>query len=227
MPLESYEGETFVAFMDISGFKELMRNENDAWRALDKFYNAGYLILGIHSLETNKIDGLFVSDNGVLFVRRENQSILNTKESLKEILTVVKEINIKMRRNDIMLTTSIAYGKFKYQERIEFAGIEKNPIYGDAYVSAFLNNENGKPKIQPGQCRIIKKNLPEIIKNSIEEDNPSEIFKMIKERNGDNKHFYYYWMVNTPHDINEFERRYTNSYILKYEGMLRALKGNH
>ena len=61
MPLVSFEGETFVAYLDISGFKYLMRNEDRAWRALDKFYNAGYLVLGIHRYDENVVDGLFVS----------------------------------------------------------------------------------------------------------------------------------------------------------------------
>lgn len=226
MPLESFEGKTFVAYIDISGFKDLMRNENDAWKALDKFYNAGYIVLGVHRYETIKVDGLLVSDCGILFVRRENQSILNSIESLKAILSVVREINKKMIRDNFMLTTSIAYGKFNYQERIEFPGIEKHPIYGNAYVSAFLNNENGEPKIQPGQCRILKRNLPSLIKNTIEENNSDEIFKLIKERNGDNKHFYYYWMLNSPHHISEFECRYSNAFKLPYEEILRALKGN-
>ena len=91
-----------------------------------------------------------------------------------------------MREHDFMLTTSIAYGKFRYQERIEFEGIEKNPIYGNAYISAFLDNENGKPKIQPGQCRIIKENLPNDITSTIEESQNNEIFSRIKEREGEN-----------------------------------------
>lgn len=225
MTLVSYEGETFVAFLDISGFKDLMRNEDRAWRALDKFYNAGYLVLGIHRHDENVVDGLFVSDCGVLYLKQENLEIRNRINGLKKLLGIVKDINVRMRDEGFMLTTSIAYGRFKYQERIEFPGIEKNPVYGNAYVSAFLNNKNGKPKIQPGQCRIIKKNLLEIIKNTIEEDNSNEIFKMIKERKGDNKYFYYYWMVDSPHEIEDFERRYTDSYKLKFEGMLKALKG--
>lgn len=228
MPLESYEGETFVAFIDISGFKDLMRNEIEAWVALDRLYNTGYLVLGDQrgAINQNKVEGLFVSDSGVLFVRRNNQDMLNAQGSLRSILSVVKRINERMIEYNFMLTTSIAYGRFKYQERIEFEGIGKNPIYGYAYVSAFLDNENGKPKIQPGQCRIIKQNLPEILSHAIGNNITDEIFGLIKERGGDNQHYYFYWMVNNPREIDEFERLYTNSYRLKYEGMLRAIKGN-
>ncbi|HIC90997.1 MAG TPA: hypothetical protein EYP21_02835 [Syntrophaceae bacterium] len=225
MPINNYDGDTFVAFLDISGFKELMRNEKKAWNALDRLYQSGYEILKNQNNEC-RVEGIFISDSGVLFVRRNNRIMPSTSESLKSLLVMIKRINERMRENDFMLTTSIAYGKFRYQERIEFEGIEKNPIYGNAYVSAFLDNENGKPKIQSGQCRIVKKNLPVEINNVIEHNHTDEILRMVKERKGDNKHYYYYWMVNTPEEISRFEQQYRDAYILKYAGMLKALKGN-
>jgi len=224
MPINNYDGDTFVAFLDISGFKELMRNEKEAWKALDILYQSGYEFLRNQN-NACRVEGIFISDSGVLFVRGNNR-ILSNSECLKLLLDKIKKINKKMIENDFMLTTSIAYGKFRYQERIEFEGIEKNPIYGNAYASAFLDNENGKPKVQPGQCRIVKKNLPGEINNVVEHNHTDEILRMINERNGDNKHYYYYWMVNTPEGISKFEKQYRDAYILKYGGMLKALKGN-
>ena len=48
---------------------------------------------------------------------------------------------------------------------------------------------------------------------------------MIGERDGDNKHYYYYWMINDPSQINGFEQNYKDAYNLKYAGILKALKG--
>ena len=76
-----------------------------------------------------------------------------------------------MLEHKFMLTTSIAYGHFRYQERIEFEGIEKNALYGSAYVSAYLDNDFGTPKIQPGQCRILVENLPNNICEEIQKSN--------------------------------------------------------
>ena len=225
MPLNNYDGDTFVAFSDISGFKELMRNGKKAWKALDRLYQCGYEILRNQSNEC-RVEGIFISDSGVLFARKNNQIMFSTLESLKSLLQVIKRINARMRENDFMLTTSIAYGKFRYQERIEFEGIEKNPIYGNAYVSAFLDNENGKPEIQPGQCRIVRENLPSNITQAIEQNQDNDIFRMIRKRGRDNKHFYYYWMVNGPVEIETFEQDYKDAYNLKYAGMLKALKGD-
>lgn len=65
MPIHDFHGETFVAFIDISGFKELMKNDDDALKALSRLYQAGYNVLQ----ERNGVEGLFVFDCGILFVR--------------------------------------------------------------------------------------------------------------------------------------------------------------
>jgi len=226
MPLVNYEGETFIAFLDISGFKYLMRNEDRAWRALDKFYNAGYLVLGIHRDDENVVDGLFVSDCGILYLKQKNLDTQNRIIGLKKLLRIVKDINVRMRDESFMLTTSIAYGRFKYQKRIEFPGIGKNPIYGNAYMAAFMDNEYGRPRLQPGLCRIINKNLPDEIKNIIVANDSDEIFRMIKPRGGDNRHLYYYWMIELPIEVDDFEQKYKDSDRYLYEGKLRALRGS-
>ena len=223
MPISNFNGRTFVAFIDISGFKQLMKDEKRAWKALDRFYNYGYEVIRKNRQQNNiYVEGFFVSDSGILFVRNCGNKI----ECLKAVLRVVKELNKRMLDDDFMLTTSIAYGHFKYQERIEFEGIEKNPIYGNAYISAFLDNETGKPKIQPGQCRIVKQNLPDELIRSIEYSNNDEILCMVKKRGNDKDHYYFYWMMETSEEIEQFEKEYTDAYNLKYAGMLKALKRN-
>ena len=61
--------------------------------------------------------------------------------------------------NDVMLKTSIAYGKLNCSKKLEFKGISKSAIYGDAYLNAFLDNEKAQIRLRPGECRIIQKNL--------------------------------------------------------------------
>lgn len=208
MPIQDYSGETFVAFTDISGFKELMKNSKTGLKALKRFYQSGYNVLA----EAQNIEGFFISDAGVLFAR--NGSIT---EKLNAMLNAVEQINRSMLEMDYMLTTSIAYGNFDYHGKIEFDGIEKNPIYGTAYVHAFLDNETGIPKIQPGQCRLCKKNLPDI---NIDD------FDRLIEKGQNSKHYNYYWNVDSENQITGFERNYKDSYSLKYSGMLNALKNN-
>ncbi len=213
--MDNFDEETFVAFLDISGFKAYMNDENKAWDALDKFYQYGF-----DALENKEqVDGLFISDCGIIFVRNGQ----NALERLKSLLEVSKEINERMLEHNWMLTTSIAYGRFKYQERREHNGIRKNAIYGIGYVASFSDNEKGKPKREPGQCRIVKEKLPRVIMDEL--DNPTqndEILKFVKRRNSDRNHYYFYWMVENPLKIDDFENRYINS---KYRGMIDALKG--
>jgi len=49
---------------------------------------------------------------------------------------------------------------------------------------------------------------------------------MIRERDGDNQHYYYYWMVDEASEIKRFEQNYKDAYNLKYAGILKALKGD-
>ncbi|SUB63521.1 Uncharacterised protein [Plesiomonas shigelloides] len=208
MAVGDFNGDTFVAFTDISGFKEMMKGDGQkAIRALDKLNRAGF-----HALQRKpEVNGFFVSDCGILFVKDDT---LSKNAKLSVMLEVIQNINRTLLNEDIMLTTSIAYGNFSYHSRIEFDGIEKNPIYGNAYVAAFLDNETGKPKMQPGQCRIV-----------LGQDDNSLV--SVNDRLvATTKHLNFYWMVDTFEQIEGFERQYNDSYQLKYRGMLSALKSN-
>jgi hypothetical protein len=209
MPVQNYTGQTFVAFLDISGFKELMKDDKKALEALRRLYQAGYDALQA----AEGVEGFFVSDSGILFVRTGT-----VHERLKKILEVIKTINARMLTSDYMLTTSIAYGNFDYHDKLEFDGIEKNPIYGYAYVQAFLDNETGNPRIQPGQCRLVKNGLP----TELNIDHPD--FNLLNQKGNDNSHVYFYWNVENQNQIADFEQQYNDSYKLKYTGMLSALK---
>lgn len=148
MPIDYFHENTFVAFLDIWAFRSLM-TKNKAITALNSLYNYGYKALSTF----NGVDGIFISDSGILFVR--NRGL----DGLINLLKVVKEINKRMVKDGFILTTSIAFGEFRYERRYEHMHIQKIPIYGYGYVSAWFDNERGSPKIKPGQCRIFTKNI--------------------------------------------------------------------
>lgn len=196
--LNKFSGQTFVAFIDICGFKAMM-SENKAFDALDKFYQIGY-----NELQAcGDINGIFISDCGILYVIRDTSK----KEKLKILLRIVKSINLKMLEADYMLTTNIAYGDFSYHERIEFNGISKNLMMGNAYVKAFLDSQ-AKPKIDVGECRILKEDIQEDFF-----ENPHLCPR--------GKYFYYYWNVEDPEKIDLFKKDYKDS---RYIGALQVLK---
>lgn len=198
------EGDTFVAYIDVCGFKVHMKN-GIGFKTLDNFYRESYQILKDYG---EKINSIFISDCGVLFVRGN----FTPEEKLKILLEAIKKINEQMLSYDIMLGTSIAYGDFKYQNRIEFKGIIKNNLYGNAYLNAFLDAERkGKQKIQPGQCRIVKENFPIDLSRTEDE----ELFNLLENRKYYPKNYYFYWTLSNHEEIGNFEEKYKNAYRLK------------
>lgn len=215
MPIENFKGNTFVGFTDICGFKSLMPNREKAIKALQHFYQTGFDVIDNQINNTIKVEGFFISDCAVLFVRY----VLNNHSlALERLLRVVEELNKKMLEKDLMLTTSICFGYFNYEGKFEISGIEKNQIFGDAYVEAFLDNEVGKPRIKPGECRIIQRGLPNDLIQL--ENNRNSRFKLVKIKN----HLNFYWMVNSLDEVDEFNTRYNDSYNLQFRGMIEALK---
>jgi hypothetical protein len=186
MPVQPFQANTFVAFMDIAGFKSMMGDGKRAPLALDAFYSAGFSVLRNQQNRTPKVDGFFISDCGVLFVRGEQQEASTRLESLCK---VIQQIHRRTFESAVQLTTSIAWGEFSYHERIEFPGIEKNPIYGNAYVVAFADSES-MTKLYPSDCRLLRDGLPQ------------DVLDFLTARDGDiagrmretPRHFYYEWM---------------------------------
>lgn len=231
MGIYNFEGETFLAFIDISGFKHLMKNKEKIAETVYKFYQCGYNTLNKHRYGPNRelarIQGIFVSDCGIIFVNEDhedlNQNLEVKRESLNLLLGVIKELNAGMIENNTVLTSSIAYGSLNCTEKLEFNGISKNPFYGDAYLHAFMDNENPQIKILPSECRIVKKNLPENLINK-ESRKKYEHFKFLQQKQNKPEHYYFYWMVNKRSKIREFTRSYSNLEEEKYKRMTKLIK---
>lgn len=224
MSIQPYSGETFVAFLDVSGFKEMMKRENMARRALNKFYTTIYRVGTTFLNPRNQndllqVDAVVISDCAMLFSRNTDPSQDKAK-SMQSILRFVQQVNgqlIDSRSSPpIMTTCSIAYGDFKYENRIEFESVRKNFFVGWPYVKSFLDNENGKPKIQPGQCRLMKENLN--LRESLPVHPP---FSLLEETN---KYYYFHWMLDSLEDLKRFRQEYRDTYQLKFTGMISVLQ---
>ena len=74
MAISNFSGETFVAYLDISGFKELMKDDR-AVDAMDQFYQAGYEYRNIFQ----NVEGFFISDCGILYVREKLNKDFETR----------------------------------------------------------------------------------------------------------------------------------------------------
>lgn len=222
--------DTFVAFIDISGFKKMMKNnKKEAWRTLDRFYYAGYNSLISQENNNQRVEGIFISDCGILFVRNESGECDDNKTSLKILLNIVKNINEYLLRDRVLLTTSIAYGEFEFRNKEEVGGIIKRPLGGEAYLSAFEDTE-ARPKINPGECRIVAKNLPEELLNlvrnrhELSDDAP---LSFLKCKNNGKTHYYYYWMAGENSQIKRIDKAYLLAEESKYVAIRKLLKGDY
>lgn len=226
MALQEYDNKAFVAFVDISGFKSMMFNNIDkAGEALDEFFQAGYDLLYKHKSEENRVQGIFVSDCGIILVECKN-NFDSQKLALSKLLNVIKDLNIEMLKKEIMLTTSIAYGHFTYKEKIEFPNISKNGFLSYAYLAAYLDSEDKANKLKPGMCRIV---LEKGIKNDRNSES-MDIKRIINElknkfvlKEKSNK-IYFYWNLNNKNQIKDFNQEYKDAENMVYQSELEALK---
>lgn len=227
MSIQSYRGNTFVGFLDISGFKELMKNREKARDTLDRFYKTIYnaieeVNLQQHVGSTIMVNSIIISDCAILFLsgtqddRHENFQDITQIEGLEKILSFIQKINREFILSELpfMTTCSIAYGDFEYRNKYDREYLRKNCIIGNAYMDAFLDSENSKPKIQPGECRVLKQTLSDSLSNE-------EIFSLLDMQG---KYYYFYWMLSRHTDLKWFKQDYLDTYQLKFKGMISVLQ---
>lgn len=222
MSLPDFQGETFLAFMDISGFKKLMKQDK-AQEALDSLHSHGYNTID----ENGDINGILVSDSCILFVNKKLELHDDNQYYLSLLLDKVKEMNKKLIKDGFMVTTSIAYGKFRYEKRVEFNRIEKHHFFGNAYVDAFLDNEHANKKIKPGECRLLIDTFPDNIKSYLNDQDSlgSPFFEnnlgLLRE---EGEYYYFYWMLKNSEDITNFKDKYNEAYESRYRMLKNLLK---
>ena len=109
-----------------------------------------------------------------------------------------------------LMKTTIAYGEFQYQDRIELSNLSKEMIWGGAYVDAFIANE----KVDAG--RII------LIENSQQQNllpNP-DMWKKIGKR------WEYFWSAQNTNDIQKIIEGRKKANKIKYERLKDIYQGN-
>ena len=221
----SFDGRTWVAFLDVSGFKEMMKATTTAENALSKFYKTIFKAVivannnfprELFSSGRASISSLVVSDCAVIFV--DNQKAKeDTNRDLYLILNIIAAINrdlINPQVNPQIITTcAINHGQFKYINRGQDMHTEKNFFYGEAYVKAYLGNEELRKL--PGHSRIFKKIL----------DIPAGLCKIFPFNVISKKADYYdfYWMLDDLQCLKAFEDKYAGLSQERYRQMTSLL----
>jgi hypothetical protein len=212
MPIEPFEGATWVAFIDVCGFKKMVPKPQKAKEALTKFYNTIYKVNRLYhenyglDVRSVQINSLMVSDCAVIFVDSRARKIedwaVAKAENLNVLLWAISTINRSLinptNGPQIMTTCAIDYGYFEYAKRNEDEHTEKNLFFGEAYLNAFLKTEDKKGlKSMPGYCRVIRRGF------SVP---PAHNVLLSLKENGDC--YDYFWMTVDPRQIDDFEAKY-------------------
>jgi hypothetical protein len=221
--MPKYEGNTYVGYLDISGFKQMMSdNRKKAECVLDGFYGTIYdnvYRANFGDSTRVKFNAVVVSDCAVLFLSRQDSAGRNDVDKI-EGLSIILEIIKNMNRTFInhhypfITTCSIAYGQLHYENRKEIDYIRKNCIRGQAYIDAFSDSESNEPRMQPGECRILKKSLKIALPDN-------RLFSLLKSKG---KHYYFYWMLQDERNINNYELSYKGTKENMYDSLVRLMQ---
>ncbi|WAM33047.1 hypothetical protein [Caldicellulosiruptor morganii] len=230
--LKDFNGETFVAFVDISGFKKILcKDEEKAKEILGSFYSIGYRELkNFNPTNYSKcysLNGIFVSDCGIIYVSfckgyryidepAKKKNVL--KAALADLLLCLKNMCRSFLEKRELLSVGVYYGNFVYQNRLEHERIDKNFIYGEGYLKAF---ELCEKYAVGGEfiCNISGSgiNLFNNCKNSNFRNKDGLIVKKINESERLKDCFRVYWMLDEDDSekIREIDKYYTELHQLR------------
>lgn len=153
MSVSTYEGKTYVGYLDISGFKQMMKNKKRLKSVMNKFYRTMYgAIYHVNSTSPlTKMNVIVVSDCAILFLNKGRRRNVDEILGLKKMLQVIRYVNREFINHEFpfMTTCSISYGDFNYEDKKDWRHVRKNCMNGTAYVEAFLDSRLEKPKIKP------------------------------------------------------------------------------
>jgi hypothetical protein len=193
MSLENFEGQTWVAYSDLCGTKAIYReNPNNAAKALNRFYNEVYNL----NEPASNISSLVVSDCAIFWVDRNGsyreEGMAIELQTLEQLLSRLNSLHKKMISEDYLIKTTISYGHFRYQNRLEMPRIRKDMIIGGAYLDVYAKND----KVNAGSIVLLTEQNKEY-QNLILSDDwrwKNLCHKMLCGKE-------YYWCANAERDI--------------------------
>ncbi len=156
----------------------MMENREEAYKALNHLFNSVYELLR----DRQSIKGLAVSDCVISWT---------ADKQLDSIVDFVGSLHRKMIHRRYLMRTTIAYGQFEFQQRIQLINLGKQMIWGGAYLAAYLGNE----RVKPGSIGfLVEHNIP-----NTEASLCNWRWKRQSYKNGTLHE--YYWAANKREDI--------------------------
>jgi len=197
----------------------LRTSRQQAREALNKFYNEVYrfrMPYKRRDISENRVilNVISISDCAIIFSRNIRDNERDKIRGLTSLLSYIRFVNRSLIRSysnqpQLLTKCSICYGNFNFEIRDVEEGIDKEFLYGLAYLNAYIDTEINYPKLDVGECRIIKRNLPNniisILENQDEIINRSNVFSFLRD---ENNYYYFYWMLNNIEQLNTFKNEY-------------------
>jgi len=151
--MEGFKGETYVAFMDIAGFKS--KSNERKKKMIDEFYSTVYnLTMDVNKSVPGKVDAIrtiVLSDSALFFVGRKFKK--DKEAGLLVLLRLIRKVNRSLIKNGILTFTGLAFGPLNYSEPSERKDLRNVKLHGDGYIKAFLLSEDAEKKI-PGYVSV-------------------------------------------------------------------------
>jgi hypothetical protein len=141
----------YVAFLDVLGFKEMVRKEK-LREKLENFFKITKENFKIIEAAKKEIRKFILSDSIILVVEIDNDSFGN----FEKLLRAIKNLQADLALEDIWLRGAVSYGDVHLSD----SGDEEKIIYGDGYIRAFeLENKAIYPRviIDPRIVSLLKK----------------------------------------------------------------------
>jgi len=203
-------GQTYVAFSDLCGFKYILSRDTEAaYRVLNDFYNTIYMILNLR--ENQHISGLAVSDCAVCWL---NNSCNNeNKRKLNDLVSFLQSVHRAMIKNRYLVSSTIAWGPFKYEKRIKLENMDKQLFYGKNYVAAYLANS----KVDPGAIILLDEGI------ELPSKPEGENWVVSKKPKG----WEYFWSIGSSEDIPKIIQERKESHKGKYEWLKDIYQGKY
>ena len=181
----------YVAFLDILGFKNKLKNQTQAIHYISDFSSTIYLSFYKHEQD---IDGYIVSDSVILSTNNAEPS------SLHHLINLIDEIcKNEFSQNGILSRGGISKGEFDRMPAEELQNLRKSLMVGEAYVNAYLLEDSVK-------------NIGINVSSKVYQDllNINETKNIINEQIGKNTHYIFRYLtldfLLDPNNISRFVR---------------------
>lgn len=185
----NYE-DSFVAFLDVLGFKELVFNNPDNTEKLEEYFSIvdDAIKKDIDDVidKMYDIDSIIISDSIILRIKKKNDNDDNI-EQLRKLCLVVGKMQLRLANKDIWIRGAISSGKVHFDSN-------NNQVVGPAFINAYLLEE--QLAIVP---RIILDNK---IINELDAKSADELIRKMDVSKKTDHFFYgkkilYIWEINT------------------------------